>query len=118
MPAIDSTMLSVMREAISQLLPDTCSILTVTRTPDGMGGQTETYGTTSASCRLDVISGMETVVGGAVQPYVRTMLSLPYDTTITEANRVVHGGVTYAVVTPPNSDQSWIAVKRVTLERI
>jgi len=116
--AIDSTMLSAMRSAIGELLPDTCSIITVTRTPDGMGGQTETFGTASASCRLDVISGMETVIGGALQPYVRTMLSLPYDTTITEANRVVHGGVTYAVTAPPNSDQSWIAVKRVTLERI
>jgi hypothetical protein len=115
---LNASDLAYMRESIAQLLPDTCSILTVTNTPDGFGGQTQTFGTTTSACRLDVISGMEQVIGGALQPYVRTMLSLPYDATITEANRVIHGGVTYAVTTPPNSDQSWIAVKRVTLERI
>lgn len=121
MSAIDTAMLAAMRSAISsELLPDTCHVLSVTKTPDGQGGQTTTWGTASANvaCRVDVQQGRELISGGGLQPFSSVMLSLPYDTTITEANRVLHGGVTYAVVAPPNTDQSWIAVKRVMLEKV
>ncbi len=117
--AIDTAMLSAMREAISELLPDSCNILSLTSTSDGAGGYSEAWGTvTAVSCRLDVKEMRDIVSGGAVQSYIKTMLSVPYDTSITEVNRVEHGGVTYAVVAPPNSDQSWIAVKRVELELV
>lgn len=120
MSAIDTNMLAAMRTAISELLPDTCSILSLTSVSDGAGGQTETWGTASSgvSCRLDVTLTRELLTGGAIQPYIKTMLSVPYDTTITENNRVVHNSVTYAVVAPPNTNQSWNAVKRVELERV
>lgn len=119
MTAIDNTMLAAMREAIAELLPDTGYILTRTYVSNGMGGGSYTWGTSSAvSCRIDIQQGREQVTGGAVQAFSRTILSLPYDTTITEANRFLHNSVTYAVVVPPNTDQSWIAVKRVELERV
>ena len=120
MSAIDTAMLAAMRSAISELLPDTCNIVTITKTADGQGGWTESKGTsgTAIACRLDVHTGREMLTGGAVQPYIKTVLSLPYDTTITEVNRVEHGGITYAVIAPSNSDQSWIAVKRVELEKL
>jgi len=111
--------LAGMREAINQLLPQSCNILSVTLTPDGQGGNTQTWGTASASvaCRLDVESGMEQVTGGALQPYTRSMLSLPYDTTISQDNRIEIGSNTYAVKTV-NTDQGWIAVRRCELEAI
>jgi len=112
--------LGIMRSTIELLLPDTCNIISITNTADGEGGVTESLGTvgTSIPCRLDVKMGSEQITGGAIQPYIKTMLSLPYNQTITEAQRVEHGGLTYSVVAPPNTDQSWIAVKRVELERI
>lgn len=112
-------MLAAMREAIAQLLPDTCTVLSVTRTPDGMGGQSETWGTASANvaCRLDMKTGRELVTGEALQPYSYYMLSVPYNTAITTADRILHNSVTYAV-TSANLNQSWQAVKRVQLERI
>jgi len=116
---VDTSMLAAMRSAISELLPDTCAILSLTSTSDGAGGQSESWGTvTTVSCRVDVKEMRDIVSGGAVQSYIKTMLSVPYDTSITEVSRVEHGGITYAVVAPPNSDQSWIAVKRVELERV
>jgi head-tail adaptor len=117
---LTSAELAFMRDSIEQLLPDTCNILSVTRTPDGQGGMTETWGTagTAITCRVDIKQVREQQSGGAVQYYTQTMLSLPYDTTITAANRVEHGGNTYAVITPANTDQSWIAVKRVALELV
>ena len=110
--------LSGMREAINQLLPDTCDILSVTRSADGEGGWTETWGTASTvSCRLDMVQGREALAGGAVQPFTAYMLSLPYDAVISAANRVQHSSVTYNVVSV-NTGQSWKAVTRVSLERV
>ena len=119
--AIDTAMLSAMRDAIGELLPDTCNLLTVTRTPDGMGGNTETWGTASSSvsCRVDLESGRtagrERLTADALRPYTAYILSIPYDTTITTDYRVEHSGATYAV-TSVNTEQSWMAVKRCQLE--
>lgn len=121
MPAIDTAMLAAMRSAIAEMLPDTCNIITLTYTPDGYGGQTETRGTSSAvAFRLDVISKMgtgEEVSAGAVQSFMSYKGSLPYDTTVTTNDQILHNGVNYAV-TLVNTNQSWIAVKRVDLEKI
>lgn len=114
---ITSAEIAIMRDTIELLLPDTCNILSVTTSPDGMGGVTQTWGTASSnvSCRLDMKSGRELVTGGALQPYTSYKLSLPYDATIIEGNRVVHNSITYAV-TSVNNAQSWQAVTRVDLE--
>ena len=68
--AITSDMLATMRDIItSNLLPDTCNVVSITNTPDGEGGVTQTRGTigTAIACRLDVLQGREQVTGGAVQ---------------------------------------------------
>jgi len=121
MSAIDTAMLTAMREAIADLLPDTCNVLTVTRTPDGMGGNTEAWGTASSSvsCRVDLqqgqTAGMEMNMGDALRPYTTYILSIPYDTTITTDDRIEHSGATYAI-TSVNTEQSWMAVKRCQME--
>ncbi len=115
---LDASTLAIMRDTIEDLLPDTAQIITITRAADGQGGWTDTRGTASAvSFRLDVISGREQVTGGAVQPYTSLKCSFPYDTAITTENEVLHEGITYAVKSV-NIEQSWIAVRRVELERI
>lgn len=120
---LSSADLASMRAAIAELLPDTCNILTLTYTSNGMGGGSETWGTASASvaCRLDIQTGQvdkgELVYADALRPFQQTILSLPYNTTILTSDRVEHGGLTYNV-SRVNTDQSWIAVKRVILERV
>lgn len=114
--------LAYMREAIGQLMPDTCNLLTATNTADGSGGITTTWGTASASvvCRMDYKTGAqqsEQLTAFSVRPYSGFMLSVPYNTTINTEYRVEHGGFTYNVKAV-NTDQSWIAVKRVVLERV
>ena len=118
MSAIDTAMLSAMRTAIGELLPDTCTILTAgSYTPDGQGGGSTNYGTSATiAFRLDVIQGHEQAAGGAMQPFTSYKGSLPYDTSITNNDLLVHNSVTYAV-TNVNTNQSWIAVKRVDLEK-
>ena len=117
---IDPAMLAAMREAIGEMLPDTCYVLSVTRTPDGMGGNAETWGTAgTAACRLDLVTRdlSEMVKGGAVNPYPQYMLSVPYDTALAVENRIMHNSITYAVV-KVNTSQSWKAVARAVLELV
>jgi hypothetical protein len=115
--------LDYMREAIEDLLPDTCDILQVTQTPDGFGGVSQTWGTAAAGtavpCRLDIVSNgsPESVAGASVRAYQETVLSMPYNIVVSTTNRIKHEGTTYAVQAV-NTGQSWIAVKRCKLERV
>lgn len=109
--------LSNMREVIQSLMPDTCGIVSYSETSDGSGGIVSTAsGTVSAACRLDKQSGTEKNAAGALIPFTGWVMSLPYDVTVTEANKITHGGYTYNVLSV-NTDASWLAVKRAILER-
>lgn len=114
---ITSAELTYMRESIALLMPDTCTILNPVNTPNEEGGIVQTWGTaaTNVPCRLDMKSSSEPVLGGALQIFTGYMLSLPYNQTIDEVDQVVINSIQYAV-TSINSQQSWRAVKRVTLE--
>jgi hypothetical protein len=111
--------LNAMREAIDDLFPDTCSILSVTQVSDGAGGLTDSWGTLStAICRLDFSSpGREAQSNASYVPFKSGMVSMPYDTTITTSHRVLIGSETYDVK-GVNLNQSWIGVKRVSVERV
>lgn len=119
MTSLSPAELAYMREAVENLLPDTCHLLTVTNVADGQGGQTQTWGTASLHVpfRLDMETGREMQSGGALVAFTKYKGSLPYDTTITTGYRISHSGGTYAV-TGVNANQSWIAVKRVDLEKV
>lgn len=116
---ITENMLADMRASINELMPDTCDILSLTATADGQGGVSQTWAasSTNVKCRLDVISKREATTGGAVQQFTGYVLSLPYDTTINDTDRVEIDDITYAV-TGLNDGQSWKAVKRVMLEAV
>lgn len=109
--------LQFMRDSIEQLMPDRCNILSPVNTPNEEGGIVQTWGTIASNvpCRLDMKSSSEPAIGGALQIFTGYMLSLPYDQTIEETYNVVINSIQYAV-TSINSQQSWRAVKRVTLE--
>jgi SPP1 family predicted phage head-tail adaptor len=114
---LDNSELTSMRSAYLDLMPDTCDILTATKTTDGQGGFTTTWATSSANvrCRMDAYKPRESLSGGAVYPFNMFMLTLPYDTTITTNSRVTHGGKTYNVI-GPDDDKSWKITTRVILE--
>ncbi len=107
-------------------LPDTCNILSLTRTSDGQGRWTETWGTATANvkCRLDsqasrglVTAGAEQVVSASLKPYSDWVITLPHDTIITEANRVQVGSDTFNV-TAVDKGQSWGVNVRAMLEKV
>ena len=111
--------LAQMQADIYDLLRDTCDILSVAYTSDSEGGFAEAWGTATANvpCRIDYRSGRETLTGGAIQPYSKAVLSVPYNTTISLTNRVKSGDYVWSIVSI-NDGQSWQAVKRAELERV
>lgn len=119
MSGLSAEELQQMRDDIEDLMPDTCNILSLAYTRDNQGGMIETWGTATASvpCRIDFNFGRETLTGGAIQPFTRAMLSVPYNTTITASNRVAWGSYTFNVVAV-NLGQSWLVVKRAVLEEV
>lgn len=108
-----------MQADIYDLLPDTCDILSVAYTSDSEGGFAEAWGTATAGvhCRIDYRSGTERMTGGAIQPYNKAVISLPYNTTISATNRIKSGAYTWSILSL-NDGQSWQAVKRAELERV
>ena len=111
--------LAQMRADIEDLFPDTCDILSVMYTADSEGGFAEAWGTATANvhCRIDYRSGTERMTGGAIQPYNKAVISLPYNTTISATNRIKSGAYTWSILSL-NDGQSWQAVKRAELERV
>ena len=103
------------------LLPDTCNILSETRTADGAGGHTSSWGTATAgvSCRFDTNTRrdqMERVAGGALRPFIEYVVSLPQATSLTTGQRIEFDSVAYNVVSI-NEAQSWKPLRRAIVER-
>src|SRR5512146_3162744 len=117
MTGIPDADLTWMRAAINELLPGTAYVLTCSYVSDGGGGLTETWGTAgTVDCRLDAWSGNEVLTGGAVQPFHRYRMTVPYDTTLTTADRVQVDGIDYAVKSVDNG--SWKLDLRAIVEKI
>ena len=116
--ALTARELAQMREDIEDLMPEVCDILSVAYTSDGEGGMAETWGTATANvaCRTDYRSGSEKTTGGAIQPYSKAVISLPYTTAITTKHRVKLDDYIWSVKSV-NEGQSWDVVRRAELER-
>ena len=112
--------LAQIRVDLETTLPDTCNILTLSRTSDSQGGWSETWGTATLAveCRFDFIarSSSERVTANALLPYSEAIVTFPQDTTITEQNRIEHNSVTYSVQSVNLG--SWLGVKRASVEKI
>jgi hypothetical protein len=108
--------LTAMQATIATLLPDSCSILTPTIVSNGSGGTTTTWGTATASCRLDMLSGNESLSAGAIQSFQRGVMTLPTSATVTPTCKLVHGGITYNVISC-DPDKSWPTCKRAIVEK-
>ena len=116
--------LAQIRVDLETTLPDTCNILTLSRTSDSQGGWSETWGTATLAveCRVDFTSsnrfvgGKEKVMANALLPFSSAIITFPQDTTITEQNRIEHNSITYSVQSVNLG--SWLGVKRASVEKI
>lgn len=118
MSALSTADLDAMRADIADLLPDSCIISTLGQTADGQGGFTEAWTPAgTVACRIDNMSGGKSNVGASQQPFSGWVLSVPYDTDLTEANQVQVNGETYNVLAV-DYDKSWPVVLRASVGRV
>lgn len=121
MASLSTQELAKLRAAAEDYLPDTCTIQTVTRTSDGMGGWSESWANTytSVACRLAPVrsSQGQRMEGEQLAAVSRWVLTLHHDQVIGEQDRVVHGGETYEVAHMEDTHSNRTA-KRVYLRRL
>ena len=108
--------------AIGELLPDTCTLGTLTHTSDGEGGFSDSRGTVSSAvpCRLDSIQmrnvSNEELAAGQITPFHSYVLTLPATATIDESYWVKKSD-TYYQVRSVDTNKSWPSCLRAYVER-
>ena len=100
------------RADLAATLPDTCTIVRVTRVQNDSGGWEETtVAADTIACRLGPVAGRERVLGGRLAEESDAVLTLPADADVRGSDRITHDGTTYEVV--DTVERSELLVKRV-----
>jgi hypothetical protein len=116
--------LTGIRNDINDLLPDTGYILTNAGTANGMGGVVEAFARSgTVTYRLDPeiigpLQAKEKVGGGAIEPFHTYVLTMPYDTTVTEQNRFEDAGTNYYNIISVDDPKSWVSSVRCFVEKV
>lgn len=109
-----------MRDTVQQVaLPGTCAILSLTQTSDGQGGYTDTWtaGTLGIACRIDPSTSREQLSGAAIQPFSRFTVTLPYDTGVSQINRLQIDSTQYNIL-GIDAVRSWDMCIRLEVEKV
>jgi head-tail adaptor len=112
--------LTWMRDEVEELImTDTCTIQTVSRASDGMGGFTETWANTyqNVPCRLSPQGGSGRVQGDQFTVVTGWVLDVAYDQAIAAGNRVVLGGDTFDVL-EVRDDHTDRILRRAAIKRL
>lgn len=119
--AISATELARMQATAEDHLPDECTIQTVTRTVDAIGGWSESWADThtGVACRLAAVQARaaEAMVGAELAAVTSWVLTVAHDQALDETMRVVHDGETYEIAQLEDR-QSWRTAKRAHLRRV
>lgn len=109
-----------MRDEAELALPDVCVIRARTLTADGQGGKTESYATSvTTTCRVSP-------AGRAMQEVTRAdgtratadwVVTLPYNTTVSQSDRLLVNTVTYEVL-GAKAPRGWEITRRVMARTI
>ena len=118
--ALSSSDLTQIRADVASLLPDTGSILSSSLVSDGAGGWTTTWGTASSgvSYRLDPIRQRESLAGAALTSFNQFQLTLPYDTSVTPANRFQDASGNQYSILGVDDSKSWRVSVRCVVEKV
>lgn len=113
--------LASMRAEAENSLPGTAIIQTKTVTSDGGGGGTASWTAAgTVACRLspgsDGRGGGERVDGERITPDAQFVITLPWDASVTEANRLSIDSTIYSVTEV--ADRDWQITKPVGARRV
>jgi SPP1 family predicted phage head-tail adaptor len=105
-----------MRTVAGSALPGTAVIQSQTYVSDGGGGGSVTWTAAgTVPVRIAPLGGDERLVGGRISPDADSVITLPWDATVTEGHRIVSGGGTYNV--EHVRDRSWELTTRLEAKK-
>ncbi len=112
--------LTQMRMTAEAALPSRGQIQRRTLTPDGYGGQTETWDALPlVSCRIhrDKTKTPEREQAGVITAIGDFILTLPWNAVIEAKDRIVINGTTYEIGEPV-TDTSWRITRRLRAQKV
>ncbi len=115
---LTDTELAQMREAIEDILAETCTIYTCSMIGDGQGGKSEQWSAGTATvCRLALMSAEDaTRYADKLGAQSGWVITLPYDTDVSVYDKIVVDDVEYRVI-GTNEHESWIMAMRAYCAR-
>jgi SPP1 family predicted phage head-tail adaptor len=102
-----------------QAMPDKVHVQRRTLEADKQGGYTESWSIAydNVPARLSFNSGAESFAAGREDTNVQFMLTVPYDQSVEQSDRILFGEDTFEVVSVSGS-RSWDTVKRCQVRKV
>ena len=111
--------LTYMRVEAKKAMPDTVNIQRRTTTSDQQGGYSESWENAyqDIPARVTVTGGGEVAQQGQRDARPNALLTVAYDQSIEQADRVVHTSGTYEIQFV-NAERSWVVVTQCQMRRL
>ncbi len=116
---LQSNDLSYLRTEAQTAMPDNVTIQRKTLISDQQGGFTEGWSDVYQNIpgRVSVTGGGESMRAGRQDVQIDAMLTIAYDQSIEQSDKVVHGGTTYEVVFV-DAGKTWALAQRCQMRRL
>ena len=116
---LQSSDLTYARAESQKALPDNITIQRKTLLSDQQGGYTEAWSAVYQNIqgRVSVTGGSESMAAGRQDVRVDAVLTIAYDQSIEQSDKVEHGGETYEIISV-DSGKTWALVQRCQMRRL
>lgn len=111
--------LTYMRSEAKKAMPDTVNIQRKTTTSDQQGGYTESWDDAyqNIPARVTITGGGEVATQGRQEPRPDALLTVSFDQSVDQTDRVVHSSGTYEIKFV-NTNRSWALVTQCQMRRL
>ena len=111
--------LSYLRDEVIKTMPDTVNIQRQSRVSDGQGGFTTNWSNAyqNVAARITPSGGSESIDAGRQDLQADAMLTITYDQSIEQTDRVIHSSGTYEVRFIEDG-KTWSTAKRCQMRRL
>ena len=116
---LQSNDLSYLRAETQKAMPDNLTIQRKTLVSDEQGGFTEGWSDVyqNISGRVAVTGGSESMSAGRQDVQIDATLTIAYDQSIEQSDKVVHGGETYEIISV-DSGKTWALAQICQMRRL
>ena len=116
---LQSNDLAYARAESQKAMPDNVTIQRKTLVSDKQGGFTESWSNVYQNIpgRVSVTGGSESLAAGRQDVQISATLTVAYDQSVEQSDRVLHGDETYEIQTA-DSGKTWALARRCQMRRL